>query len=153
MRKIIFTLTIIIMILFVYGCSSNSLESNQALPTTEIDLENDANPTNTEEKIATKDDFIEADFNKIFNNEWEHMKVKVTGEVWDRTDRGAIIEFILAKTSDGGFGYYKIKTVSYKEGVDITIKEGDIVTIYGVVTVPDEMTGLPMIVANIVEKN
>lgn len=150
MKKLLLYLSILIVIVSATGCS-NSKETSQV--TQQQSTENNSKATQKEEiketleevkKKAVKANFIDMNTGKKIDG-----YVYITGEVLLESGTEKL-DWINVTTEEGnGYGIYSVLNMVDEK---LDIKDGDIVTFYGIQAPKREETGAPSIVAEFYEK-
>ena len=154
MKKKVSVLMVLLLMILV-GCSNEKSKNSNKKESETIITNNQTNKVTEKENPSEKlkKEAIKAEFVKINGHEKANENLKVYAEgkisVVDYEKKLDVFpSFILSQEEDKGFGVYHISNILGKEG----LKDGDEVKIYGVVSGEKNKSGMPVILATIIEK-
>lgn len=152
MKKVMSLLLIALMCCgMLVGCGKNNVAPMQSMEpaTDEVDI-SEAEEDDESWRYDIKEDAVETNFVEIANGNWDGKHVKATGKV-NVVDNDAIItlqdSFCISAKEGDGYGAYFCTNVTDKED----LKDGDIITIYGIVEKKDNPYGLDNISVYLIE--
>lgn len=148
--KCVLAATVLLAVLSVSACSDGGSVSSWPSENGSNIVTSESQKPKEETNVEIKAKAIEADFVEINAGNWENKAVYATGKASSLfSSDGIFYDFLLTVESDSGYVVYNISSNTILVPGLVNLKDGDTVTVYGVVY--DKKTGIPNISASIIE--